>query len=105
MKNNEIKCNVDLYEDLVPFKYIIKKINNDLTDEEKKKLLKKIACIIMLFQMDTLYKNITNVSGIESILNIFGISDKNANIIRKMGSNSINIASLALLIFTYLKNN
>jgi hypothetical protein len=84
---------------------IKKKINNDLTDEEKKKLLKKIACIIMLFQMDTLYKNITNVSGIESILNIFGISDKNANIIRKMGSNSINIASLALLIFTYLKNN
>jgi hypothetical protein len=96
----------DLYnkfEDII--RKIKKKINNDLTDEEKKKLLKKIACIIMLFQMDTLYKNITNVSGIESILNIFGISDKNANIIRKMGSNSINIASLALLIFTYLKNN
>ena len=30
MKNNEIKCNVDLYEDLVPFKYIIKKIDNNL---------------------------------------------------------------------------
>jgi len=30
MKNNEIKCNVDLYDDLVPFKYIIKKIDNNL---------------------------------------------------------------------------
>ena len=30
MKNNEIKCNVDLYKDLGPFKYIIKKIDNNL---------------------------------------------------------------------------
>jgi hypothetical protein len=84
---------------------IKKKINNDLSDEEKKKLIKKITCIIMLFQIDILYKNITNSSGIESILNLFGISHRNANIIRKMGSNSVNIASLALLIFTYLKKN
>jgi len=84
---------------------IKKKINDDLSNEEKKKLIKKIACVIMLFQMDTLYKNITNVSGIETILNLFGISDKNANIIKKMGYSSVNIVSLALLIFTYLKNN
>jgi hypothetical protein len=84
---------------------IKKKINDDLSNEEKKKIIKKIACVIMLFQMDTLYKNITNVSGIETILNLFGISDKNANIIKKMGNNSVNILSLALLIFTYLKNN
>ena len=83
---------------------IKKKINDDLSNEEKKKIIKKIACVIMLFQIDTLYKNITNVSGIETILNLFGISDKNANIMRKIGSKSINIASLALLIFTYLKS-
>ena len=46
----------------------------------------------------------TDVSGIESIFGLFGLSDKNANIMRKIGSKSINIASLALLIFTYLKS-
>jgi len=30
MKNNEIYCNVDIYEELIPFKYIIKKIDNNL---------------------------------------------------------------------------
>jgi hypothetical protein len=30
MKNNDIYCNVDIYEELIPFKYIIKKINNNL---------------------------------------------------------------------------
>lgn len=30
MKNNEIHCNVDIYEELIPFKYIIKKINDNL---------------------------------------------------------------------------
>ena len=53
--------------------------------------------------MDNLYKDVTNVSGIESILSLFGISEKSAISIRKMGTKSINIASLALLIFTYLK--
>ena len=80
-----------------------KKINNDLTDEDKKKIIKKITCLILLFQMDNLYKGVTDVSGIESILAMFGLSEKNASIIRKMGSKSINVASLALLIFTYLK--
>jgi hypothetical protein len=53
--------------------------------------------------MDNLYKGITNISGIESILLLFGISEKNANSIRKLGYKSINVTSLALLIFTYLK--
>jgi len=82
---------------------IKKKINNDMKEEDKKKLLKQITCLILLFQMDNFYKDVTNVSGIESILSLFGLSDKNAMSIRKMGSKSINIASLALLIFTYLK--
>ena len=82
---------------------IKKKISDDLTDEDKKKLLKKITCLILLFQMDNLYKNVTDVSGIESILSLFGLSEKNAISIRKMGSKSINVASLALLIFTYLR--
>ena len=80
-----------------------KKINNDLKEEDKKKLLKQITCLILLFQMDNLYKDVTDVSGIESILSLFGLSEKSAINIRKMGSKSINIASLALLIFTYLK--
>lgn len=29
-KINEIHCNVDIYEELIPFKYIIKKIDNNL---------------------------------------------------------------------------
>jgi hypothetical protein len=82
---------------------IKKKINNDLTEEDKKKIIKKITCLILLFQMDNVYKGITDVSGIESILSLFGLSEKNAINIRKMGSKSINIASLALLIFTYLR--
>jgi hypothetical protein len=82
---------------------IKKKINNDLTEEDKKKILKQITCLILLFQMDNVYKGITDVSGIESILSLFGLSEKNATIIRKMGSKSINVASLGLLIFTYLR--
>jgi len=83
---------------------IKKKINNDLTEEDKKKILKQITCLILLFQMDNVYKGITDVSGIESILSLFGLSEKNATSIRKMGSKSINVASLALLIFTYLRS-
>ena len=94
----------DLYNKIGDFLGDIKKkINNDLTEENKKKLLKQITCLILLFQMDNVYKGITDVSGIESILSLFGISEKNAISIRKMGNKSINIASLALLIFTYLK--
>lgn len=94
----------DLYNKFGDFiENIKKKINNDLTEEDKKKLLKKITCLILLFQMDNLYKGLTDVSGIESILAIFGLSEKNASVIRKMSSKSINVASLALLIFTYLK--
>ena len=94
----------DLYNKFGNFiENIKKKINNDLTEEDKKKLLKKITCLILLFQMDNLYKGLTDVSGIESILAMFGLSEKNASVIRKMSSKSINVASLALLIFTYLK--
>ena len=94
----------DLYNKFGDFiKNIKKKINNDLTEEDKKKLLKKITCLILLFQMDNLYKGMTDVSGIESILAMFGLSEKNASIIRKLSSKSINVASLALLIFSYLK--
>jgi hypothetical protein len=94
----------DLYNKFSEFIIDIKnQINKDLTDEEKKKILKQITCLILLFQMDNLYKDITNVSGIESILQLFGLSEKNANIIRKIGSKSINTTSFALLIFTYLK--
>jgi hypothetical protein len=94
----------DLYNKFGDFiSDIKKKIKNDLTEENKKKLIKQIMCLILLFQIDNLYKNMTDVSGIESILSLFGLSDKNAISIRKMGSKSINIASLALLIFTYLR--
>jgi hypothetical protein len=84
---------------------IKKKINNDLTEEDKKIIIKQITCLILLFQMDSLYKDLTSFSGIESILILFGLSEKNANNIRKIFSKSINITSLALLIFRYLKLN
>ena len=95
----------DLFNKFIDFiGNIKKKINNDLTVEDKKKILKQITCLILLFQMDNVYKGITDVSGIESILSLFGLSEKNATSIRKMGSKSINVASLALLIFTYLRS-
>ena len=95
----------DLFNKFSDFNGNIKKnINNDLTEEDKKKILKQITCLILLFQMDNVYKGITDVSGIESILSLFGLSEKNATSIRKMGSKSINVASLALLIFTYLRS-
>jgi hypothetical protein len=84
---------------------IKKKINNDLTEEDKIKIINKITVIILLFQMDNLYKDITNSSGIESILTLFGFSEKNANNIRKLCSKSVNITSFAILIFKYLKLN
>lgn len=94
----------DLYN---KFNYLIidikNKVKNNLTEEEKKKILKQISCLILLFQMDNLYKNITSISAIESILQLFGLSEKNAYLIRKLGSKSINITSLALFILTYLK--
>ena len=94
----------DLYNKFSNFiTHIKKKINNDLTEEEKKKILKQITCLILLFQMDNLYKGVTNISAIEAILQLFGLSEKNANNIRKLGYKSINITSLALFIFTYLK--
>jgi hypothetical protein len=84
---------------------IKKKINNDLTEEDKIKIINKITVLILLFQMDNLYKDITNSSGIESILTLFGFSEKNANNIRKLCSKSVNITSFAILIFKYLKLN
>ena len=30
MKNDDIYCNVDIYEELIQFKYIIKKVENNL---------------------------------------------------------------------------
>ena len=94
----------DLYN---KFNYLIidikNKVKNNLTEEEKKKILKQISCLILLFQMDNLYKDVTSISAIESILQLFGLSEKNANLIRKLGSKSINITSLALFILTYLK--
>ena len=30
MNNNDLYCNVDIYEELIPFKYIIKKVDNNL---------------------------------------------------------------------------
>jgi hypothetical protein len=30
MKNDNIHCNVDIYDELIPFKYLIKKINDNL---------------------------------------------------------------------------
>ena len=89
----------DLYNKLGD---LIGNIKSCITDEDKKKLLKQITCLILLFQMDNLYKNVTEVSGIESVLSMFGLSDKAAITYRKMGSKSINVASMALLIFTYL---
>jgi len=94
----------DLYNKFGEFIIDIKKqINTDLTEDKKKKILKQITCLILLFQMDNIYKGITNVSGIESILQLFGFSEKTANTIRKLGCKSVNITSFALLIFNYLK--
>jgi len=40
LKNDNIYCNVDIYEELIPFKYIIKKIDNCLYYESFSLLLR-----------------------------------------------------------------
>ena len=39
---------------------IKKKINSNLSDEEKNKILQQITCLILLFQLDNLYKNVSS---------------------------------------------
>ena len=41
-------------------KKIKKKINSNLSDEEKNKILQQITCLILLFQLDNLYKNVSS---------------------------------------------
>lgn len=83
---------------------IKKKIGNNLSDYDKKKLIKKIAYLILLFQMDSLYESITDTSGIESYLKLFGISETNSRTLNKFSSKGINILSIALLIYAHLEN-
>jgi hypothetical protein len=40
MKNNDLYCNVDIYDELIPFKYFIKKIDNSLYYESFSLLLR-----------------------------------------------------------------
>ena len=84
-------------------KKIKSKISNNLTEEEKNKLLKKIVLVIVLFQVDSLYKKLSDVSGLSSIFQLFGLNEKNGNKLRNIGEGSSNILTLALLIFKYLK--
>ena len=70
----------DLYDKFADsVKDIKKNFESNISDCEKKKIIKQIAYLILLFQMDNFYKGITNTSGIESILQLFGLSEKNAN--------------------------
>ncbi len=95
----------DLYEKFgESINNIKKKIGNNLSDCDKKKLIKKIAYLILLFQMDSLYKNITEVSGIESYFELFGLSETNSKSINKISSKGINVLSIALLIYAHLEN-
>jgi len=80
------------------------KIGTNLSDCDKKKLIKKIAYLILLFQTDKLYKNITEVSGIESYFELFGLSDTKSKFINKISSKGMNILSIALLIYAHLEN-
>lgn len=82
---------------------IRKKIGEEMTENEKKIILKKIAMIIVLFQVDSLYKNITSKSGILSVLQLFGIDEKNGEKIRKFSEGGINIVTLTIIIFNYLR--
>ena len=84
-------------------KKIRKKINGDMTPEERKNLLKKIAMVIMLFQVDMLYQKTTNTSGIVAILKIFGLTDSQSEKIKSLCLSGANVATLAMMIFKFLK--
>lgn len=91
------------------FEYAIKQIklniNKDNTPEEKKRLQKKIALVIFFFQMDALYEKLTDVSGMVALLNLFGISETNAEKLKKIGYGGCNVATLSILIYKFLYEN
>ena len=84
-------------------KSIREKLQKDMTDEDKKKIIKKIALVIMVFQLDSLYQKITDTSGIIAILQVFGFGEEKAEKIRNMGIGGINIITLAMMIFKFLR--
>ena len=84
-------------------KNIREKLQKDMTEEDKKKIIKKIALVIMIFQLDSLYQKITDTSGIISVLQVFGFGEEKAEKIRNLGVGSMNVATLAMMIFKFLR--
>lgn len=84
-------------------KNIRQKFNKDMSEEDKKKIIKKIALVIMVFQVDSLYQKITDTSGIISILQIFGFGEEKAEKMRNLGVGGINVVTLAVMIFKFLR--
>lgn len=80
-------------------------INVKNTPEERKKLIKKIGLIIAAFQIDLLYSQLTDVSGIASLLSIFGLPTSFATKIKNLGYSSVSIATLAVMIYKFLNEN
>ena len=79
------------------------KLQKDMTPEERKRLLKKIAMVIMLFQVDMLYQKTTNTSGIVAILNSFGLTDRQAEKVKSLFLSGANVATLAIMIYKFMK--
>jgi len=84
-------------------KSIREKLQKDMSDEDKKKIIKKIALVIMIFQLDSLYQKMTDTSGIVSILQVFGFGEEKAEKIRSLGVGGMNVATLAMMIFKFLR--
>lgn len=78
------------------------KSKGNITEEEKQKIIKAIVIVIIICLMDNLYNNVTETSGIESLIKLFGISDEKAKKIRNIGINSANITTLSIIIYKYL---
>lgn len=78
------------------------KINANNSDEDKKKLLKKIALIVIAFQVDSIYEKVTDVSGLACLLEMFGIPESYAEKIKNLGYGSVSALTVSMVILRYL---
>lgn len=92
--------NADKIEKLV--KLIKSKIKTTLESNDKQKILKYIALIIISFQVDNIYTHTINKSGIVSILKIFGFNEDKAEKIKSLCNNGVSLAVLTLLVYKNL---
>jgi len=84
-------------------KIIKNKLDNKLTVDNKKKVVKKLGIIILISNTDNLYLQLTGKSGLESIFEILGFENDFAKKLKNIGIGGGTFLTLLSLIYKYLK--